>query len=490
VTNDDRLASGAVIFVPFVHHSTFITRHSLQAMRPATILIIEDEERMRRLLELVLKPEGYDLILASSGEEGIRVLTEQPGLDLIVTDLQLGTTSGLDVLETSKRVLPDVSVLIITGYGTVKSAVEAMRKGAYDYISKPVDNEELKILISRALQLRQLSQDNRALRATLHDRFGFDRIVSVSTQMDEVKRLAMEVARTDVTVLITGESGTGKELLARAIHYTSPRAGGPLVALNCAGIPEELLESELFGYEKGAFTDAKKSKRGRFQLADRGTLFLDEIGEMSPAAQVKLLRVLEDRTVDPLGGVRGIKVDIRVIVATNQDLQDLIRKGRFREDLYYRLNVCPLHIPPLRERKEDIAALLNAFLEVASRDRGTRIRRVSPEALSVLQRHHWPGNVRELHNVVEWLTISRREGEILSVHLPAYLRTSADAVPANGVVEGQPSLLSLGLSVEEMERAMLQEALQKTGGNVSEAGRLLKMTRNTLRYRMAKYNLK
>ncbi len=445
---------------------------------------------MRRLLELVLKPEGYDLILASSGEEGIRVLTEQPGLDLIVTDLQLGITSGLDVLEVSKRVLPDVPVLIITGYGTVKSAVEAMRKGAYDYISKPVDNEELKILISRALQLRQLSQDNRALRATLHDRFGFDRIVSISTQMDEVKRLAMEVARTDVTVLITGESGTGKELLARAIHYTSPRAGGPLVALNCAGIPEELLESELFGYEKGAFTDAKKSKRGRFQLADRGTLFLDEIGEMSPAAQVKLLRVLEDRTVDPLGGVRGIKVDIRVIVATNQDLQDLIRKGRFREDLYYRLNVCPLHIPPLRERKEDIAALLNAFLEVASRDRGTRIRRVSAEALFVLQRHHWPGNVRELHNVVEWLTISRREGEILSVHLPAYLRTSADAVPANGVAEGRPALLSFGLSVEEMERTLLQEALQKTGGNVSEAGRLLKMTRNTLRYRMAKYNLK
>jgi len=459
-------------------------------MRPATILLIEDEERMRRLLELVLRPEGYDLIPASSGEEGIRLLSEQSGIDLVVTDLQLGKTSGLDVLEASKRQLPDVPVLIITGYGTVKSAVEAIRKGAYDYITKPVDNEELKILIARALQLRQLSQDNRVLRASLHDRFDFDRIVNVSSQMEEVKRLAREVARTDVTVMISGESGTGKELLARAIHYASQRANGPLVALNCAGIPEELLESELFGYEKGAFTDAKKAKRGRFQLADRGTLFLDEIGEMSLAAQVKLLRVLEDRTVDPLGGVRGIKVDIRVIGATNQDLSELIKKGRFREDLYYRLNVCPLHIPPLRDRKEDIPALFKAFLEAAGRERGTRIQGVSPQALALLSSHRWPGNIRELHNVVEWLTISRKEGDILPEHLPAYLHSTSLPIPSNGGTDGLPSLLSLGLSVHEMEKAMLQEALQKAGGNVSEAGRLLKMTRNTLRYRMAKYGLK
>jgi two-component system NtrC family response regulator/two-component system response regulator HydG len=308
--------------------------------------------------------------------------------------------------------------------------------------------------------------------------------------MEELKRLAMEVARTDVTVMISGESGTGKELLARAIHYASSRANGPLVALNCAGIPEDLLESELFGYEKGAFTDAKKAKRGRFQLADRGTLFLDEIGEMSLAAQVKLLRVLEDRTVDPLGGVRGIKVDIRVIGATNQDLGDLIRRGRFREDLYYRLNVCPIHIPPLRERKDDIPALFTAFLEAAGQERGTRIQGVSSEAMALLQRHHWPGNIRELHNVVEWLTISRKEGDILPEHLPAYLRAASAPVFPNGEANGPLSLLSLGLSVEEVEKAMLQEALQKAGGNVSEAGRLLKMTRNTLRYRMAKYGLK
>ncbi|MBI4402084.1 MAG: sigma-54-dependent Fis family transcriptional regulator [Nitrospirae bacterium] len=454
-------------------------------MRPSTLLIIEDEERMRRLLELVLKPEGYDLHLASTGEEGIRTLSQVQGIDLIVTDLQLGKMTGLDVLSAAKKALPDVPVLIITGYGTVKSAVEAMRKGAYDYITKPVDNEELKIVIARALQVRRLSQDNRALRAGLHEQFGFDRIVSVSPKMDEVKRLAMEVARAEVTVLITGESGTGKELLARAIHYASARAGGPLVAVNCAGIPEPLLESELFGYEKGAFTDAKKAKVGRFQLADRGTLFLDEISEMSLAAQAKLLRVLEDHTVEPLGGVRGVKVDIRVICATNQNLPDLIKKGEFREDLFYRLNVGHLHIPPVRERREDIGALLHAFLEAANRNEGTRIRGVSPDALAVLQCYHWPGNVRELHNVVEWITISCKEGQIGPEHLPSHLRISGD-----GAQKEMPSLLSYGLSIEEVEKAMLQEALQKTGGNVSEAGRLLKVTRNTLRYRMAKYNLK
>lgn len=453
-------------------------------MRPPILLVIEDEERMRRLLELVLKPEGYELILAKTGEEGIRLLNEIHDIDLIVTDLQLGKSSGLQVLEAAKRALPDVPVLIITGYGTVKSAVEAIQKGAYDYISKPVDNEELKIVIARALQVRQLSRDNQALRAGLSDQFGFNRIVSRSPQMAEVKQLAGEVARSEAMVLITGESGTGKELLARAIHYASPRAAGPLVALNCAGIPESLLESELFGYEKGAFTDAKKSKLGRFQLADRGTLFLDEIGELSPAAQSKLLRVLEDRTVEPLGGVRGVKVDIRVICATNQELPGLIKKGRFREDLYYRLNVCPLHIPPLRERREDITALLDAFLEAANRERGSRIRRASPDALAILEQYHWPGNVRELHNVVEWLTISCKEGEIRREHLPAYLR----ALDETGQKD-RPSLLSFGLSVEELEKAMLQEALHKTSGNISEASRLLKITRNTLRYRMAKYHL-
>ena len=440
---------------------------------------------MRRLLELVLKPEGYDLLLAASGEEGIKLLSEHAELDLILTDLQLGKLSGLDILEEAKKTRPDIPVLIITGYGTVKSAVEAMRKGAYDYISKPVDHDELKILIARALELRRLAQDNQALRAGLREQFGFDRIVSRSPRMIEVKRLAADVAQTDTTVLITGESGTGKELLARAIHYASPRAARPLVAVNCAGIPESLLESELFGYEPGAFTDAKKSKQGRFQLAHHGTLFLDEIGELCPAAQAKLLRVLEDRTVEPLGGTRGVKVDIRVICATNQDLPHLIKQGRFREDLYYRLHVCPLQIPPLRERPEDIPALLEAFLGTLTRERGVHIRHVSPEALRLLTAHAWPGNVRELHNAVEWISLNCKEDTIRPDHLPPHLRAAAGSVPKE-----RPSLLSLGLSVEEVEKAMLEEALHEAGGNVSEASRLLKVTRNTLRYRMEKYGLK
>ncbi|HVG01711.1 MAG TPA: sigma-54 dependent transcriptional regulator, partial [Nitrospira sp.] len=323
-------------------------------MHALTLLIVEDEERMRRLFELVLKPAGYDLLWARSGAEAIGLIQDHGSIDMIVTDLQLGGLSGMDVLKAAREHLPDVPVLIVTGYGTVKSAVEAMQKGAYDYISKPVDNDELRIVIARALQVRQLAQDNRVLRAGLQEQFGFDRIISVSKQMELVKRLAQEVAQTDATVLITGESGTGKDLLARAIHLASPRVSGPMVALNCAGIPEHLLESELFGYEKGAFTDAKKAKPGRFQLAHRGTLFLDEIGELSLTAQAKLLRVLEEHLLEPLGGVRSVKVDLRVIAATNQELPDLIKAGRFRLDLYYRLNVYQLRMPALRERPEDI----------------------------------------------------------------------------------------------------------------------------------------
>ncbi len=456
-------------------------------MQAPTLLIVEDEERMRRLFELVLKPAGYQLLLARSGDEALHLIQEHDSLDMIITDLQLGTVSGMQVLEAARQQVPDVPVLIVTGYGTVKSAVEAMQKGAYDYISKPVDNEELKIVIARALQVRQLARDNRTLRAGLQEQFGFDRIVSVSREMELVKRLAKEVAATDATVLITGESGTGKDLLARAIHLVSPRAHGPMVALNCAGIPEHLLESELFGYEKGAFTDAKKSKPGRFQMADRGTLFLDEIGELSLVAQAKLLRVLEEHVVEPLGGIRSIPVDIRVIAATNQELPDLIKAGRFRLDLYYRLNVYQLRMPPLRERPEDIEPILTQFLNQARRERGSRITAIAPDALATLKQYSWPGNVRELHNVVEWLTITCKQDTILPGHLPASLQ--ARPSKPSGTQADRPSLLSLGLSVEEVEKTMLQEALEKSGGNVSEASRLLKMTRNTLRYRMAKHNL-
>ena len=306
--------------------------------------------------------------------------------------------------------------------------------------------------------------------------------------MKLLKHLAAEVAQTDATtILITGESGTGKELVAQGIHAAGPRSKGPFVALNCAGIPEQLLESELFGYQRGAFTDAKQAKPGRFQQAEGGTLFLDEIGEMSASAQAKLLRVLENHQVDPLGDTRSIHVNIRVIAATNEDLPAQIKAGRFRLDLYYRLNVYQLRIPPLRERPEDIEPIFTSFLETARRDHGCRIKGISPAALATLQGHDWPGNVRELHNVVEGLTITCKDEMIRPDHLPVALRDTQS--PGSSGNAEKASLLAYGLSVEEMEKKMLQEALQRTSGNISEASRLLKITRNTLRYRIAKYQL-
>ena len=454
-------------------------------MPESAILIIEDEERMRRILDLVLRAEGYRLLAAGSGEEGIK-LVDEGGVDLVLTDLQLGRTDGFDVLDHVTKEWPDIPVIIITGFGTVKSAVEAMKKGAFDYISKPVDNDELKIVVKRALDMRRLTQENRGFSQGLREQFGFENIVGSSPELTKIKTLARDIAATDSTVLISGESGTGKELLARAIHYASLRSGGPMVAINCVAIPEHLLESELFGYEKGAFTDAKKAKPGRFILAHRGTLFLDEIGEMSMPTQAKLLRVLEDRMVEPLGGLKGMKVDLRLVVASNRDLRDLVQKGKFREDLFYRISVCPLDLPPLRERTGDIPILLEHLLARYNRERGTRISGLTPEALRLVENYAWPGNIREFQNMVEWVTITCKGTRVDVEDLPAYLKTAQQAPP-----DGErPSLLSYGLSVEEVEKVMLQEALGRTKGNVSEAARLLKVTRNTLRYRMGKYNLK
>lgn len=372
-------------------------------------------------------------------------------------------------------------LLVIADRHSIRDAVEIMRAGAVDYLTKPVRLEDLQLAIAQALHQSRLL----VLPSSPHDPFAS--IISVSPQMNLMKQLAKEVALTDATVLVTGDSGTGKELFAEAIHHYSPRAKGPLITLNCASIPENLLESELFGYESGAFTDAKRAKPGRFQLAEGGTLFLDEIGEMSSAAQAKLLRVLENHTIDPLGDTRSHKVNIRIIAATNEDLLAHIKAGRFRLDLYYRLNVYQLRIPPLRERLEDIEPILLIFLERAKQERGCRIKGIDPAALAVLHNHDWPGNVRELHNVVEWLTITCKAEVIQPAHLPASVKT---VFSTNGVSQGpKPSLLAFGLSFQDMEKRMLEEALRKASGNISEASRLLKMTRNTLRYRMAKYHL-
>ncbi len=452
-------------------------------MHPPILLLISTDPLARPLFEQALDHRRATILAATTTEEGLRILKDHTDLALVLCDESQGRIASQMILSQARRTAHSLPVIILGTDGSAKAAVEALHRGATDYLAQPVTMKDLQTAIDKAhiFEAPEPHAHEEHLSA-------FGQIVSRSPQMKLLKHLAAEVAQTDATtILITGESGTGKELFAQGIHADGPRSKGPFVALNCAGIPEQLLESELFGYQRGAFTDAKQTKPGRFQQAEGGTLFLDEIGEMSPSAQAKLLRVLETHHVDPLGDTHSIHVNIRVIAATNEDLPAQIKAGRFRLDLYYRLNVYQLRIPPLRERPEDIEPILTSFLETAWRDHGCRIKGITPAALAILQSHDWPGNVRELHNVVEGLTITCKDEMIQPNHLPVSLR-EAQPAESNGSTE-KTSLLALGLSVDEMEKKMLQEALQRTGGNISEASRLLKITRNTLRYRMSKYQL-
>ena len=452
-------------------------------MHPPILLVISTDPQTNLLLEQALDHHLATILAAATTEEGLRILKDQANLALVLCDESQGRISSQAILSQAVRIAHNLPVIVLGTDGSAKAAVEALHRGASDYLAQPVTAKDLQSAVHKTHFFEAPEPQ------VLTERpFAFDPIVSRSPQMKLLKHLAAEVAQTDATtVLITGESGTGKELFAQGIHAASPRSKGPFVALNCAGIPEHLLESELFGYQRGAFTDAKQAKPGRFLLAEGGTLFLDEIGELSPSAQAKLLRVLENRQVDPLGDTHSIHVNIRVIAATNEDLPAQIKAGRFRLDLYYRLNVYQLRIPPLRERPEDIEPILTSFLESARRDHGCRINGITPAALTILQCHDWPGNVRELHNVVEGLTITCKNETIQPDHLPVSVRNIQSA-GSNGEIE-KTSLLAFGLSFQEMEKKLLNEALQRAGGNISEASRLLKITRNTLRYRMAKYQL-
>ncbi|NOT22337.1 MAG: sigma-54-dependent Fis family transcriptional regulator [Nitrospiraceae bacterium] len=451
-------------------------------MHPPILLLISADPHAKPLLEQALDHRHATILAAATTEEGLRLLKDQTNLALVVCDESQGRIASQVILPQARHIAHQLPVIILGTDGSARAAVEALHRGASDYLAQPVTAKDLQTAIYKTHIFETLEPQIR-----MEQPFAFDQIVGQSPQMKLLKHLATEVAQTDATVLITGESGTGKELFAQGIHASSPRTKGPFVALNCAGIPEHLLESELFGYQRGAFTDAKQTKPGRFQLAEGGTLFLDEIGELSPTAQAKLLRVLENRQVDPLGDTHSIHIDIRVIAATNEDLPAQIKAGRFRLDLYYRLNVYQLRVPPLRERPEDIEPILLSFLEVARREHGSRIKGIAQAALIILQNHDWPGNVRELHNVVEGLTITCKDEMIQPDHLPLSLR-GALSNRSNGETQ-QTSLLALGLSLQETEKKLLQEALQRTGGNISEASRLLKVTRNTLRYRMAKNHI-
>ncbi|MGD0264227.1 MAG: sigma-54 dependent transcriptional regulator [Candidatus Methylomirabilota bacterium] len=450
-------------------------------MRRVKILVIDDDESLRRVLEYNLAQEGYAVLTASSGEQGLDLLKKERA-DLVVTDVRMPGMDGLQVLEGVRKVDPNVQVIILTAFGTIEMAVEAMKAGAFHYISKPFNRDELKLTIKKALQLKELERENVTLREELKERSGLDAIIAESPPMAQVLELVIRVAPTETTVLILGESGTGKELIARAIHGRSPRAHGPFVPVNCAAIPETLLESELFGHVRGAFTGAIRDRVGKFEAAEGGTVFLDEIGEMRPDLQVKILRVLEERMLERVGDNKLIRVDVRVLAATNKDLSKAIQAGEFREDLYYRLNVVPLQIPPLRERREDIRPLAQHFLKrLGASPRLT----IAPEAFRALESYDWPGNVRELENALERAMIFHRGDLISLADLPETIR----APKAKEAAPLPVSLPEAGLSLEEVEKELILRALQKHDWNQSRAARYLGITRHTLLYRIEKHNI-
>ena len=461
----------------------------------ATILVVEDEPKMLRLLELNLAEDGYKTLSAPDAEAGLKLLRKET-VDLIVTDLKLPGMNGLEFLQAAKRINASLPVVVMTAYGTVETAVEAMKAGASDFVLKPFSLEEIKLKVRKELDVGQLREENRDLREALGRRYEFKNIVAHSPRMQEVLATVERVATTNATVLLGGESGAGKDLIARAIHQHSRRSSGPFIKINCTAIPENLLESELFGYEKGAFTGAASSKPGKFELADKGSMFLDEIGDVPPAIQVKLLRVLQEREFERLGGTRTLKVDVRLIAATNRDLRAALEDGTFREDLYYRLNVVPISIPPLREHKEDIPYLVDHFLERFAQEFGKPITAITPAALRVLTEFHWPGNVRELENIIE-RAVALSSGTVLDVadiHLDrrpgvagtetAQITSLASGAPGSGT--GLAALPPEGMTLEQFEDEIIREALRRAAGNKSQAARLLGLSRNALRYRLSK----
>ncbi|HWZ82695.1 MAG TPA: sigma-54 dependent transcriptional regulator [Terriglobales bacterium] len=446
-----------------------------------TILIVEDEAKMRRLLELNLGEEGFKTILAADAETGAKLLASE-SVDLVLTDLKLPVMSGLELLQIAKQHNAALPVVVMTAFGSVETAVEAMKAGATDYVLKPFSLAEIRMVVKKELDVSRLREENRSLREALGEKYSHPNIVAHSAKMQEVLAMVERVAPTNSTVLLGGESGVGKDLIGRVIHEKSRRATGPFIKINSTAIPENLLESELFGYEKGAFTGATNSKPGKFELADKGTLFLDEIGDVPAATQVKLLRVLQEREFERLGGTRTVKVDVRLIAATNRDLRAALEEGTFREDLYYRLNVVPIDIPPLRDHKDDIPDLVDLFIRKFAGDSGRHVTAISREAVNLLLAHYWPGNVRELQNVIERacaLATSERL-EAGDIHLDS---------PRNRPAAAGDRFLPDGMTLDQWEDEMIREALKRAAGNKSQAARLLGLSRNALRYRLSKIGI-
>ena len=439
------------------------------------ILVVDDEPAMREALHDWLREDGYDVGMASCGKDAIS-MAQKKGWDVILLDLKMPGMDGLETMGRLKEVLPEAEILIMTAYATVDTAVNAMKEGAFDYLVKPFDPDEIEMQIKRIVDHKELVLENILLRQKLEEKDDSDEIIGKSDVMQSIFDLITRVAPTESTVLITGESGTGKELIAQAIHGNSLRGYMPFIAVSCGALPDTLLESELFGYEKGAFTGADSARRGRFEMADTGTLFLDEVGEISPKTQVNLLRVLQQKTIRRLGGEEELKVDVRILAATNRDLEKQISEDRFREDLFYRLNVISIHVPPLRERKEDIPLLVEAFIRKYCLAMNRELVRISPSSLKLLTDYHWPGNVRELENIIERAIVIGDGKEIRTDDIP--LAKNA------GMVADYPR--SLG----KMEEMHIKKILEENNWNISQAARELEIDRQTLYNKIEKYKLR
>jgi two-component system response regulator PilR (NtrC family) len=450
------------------------------------VLIVDDEKSMREFLSIVLKKEGCDVTVAAHGPEALSLIDKEI-FDLVISDIKMPGLSGIDLLKAVKAVSPSTIVLMMTAFASTETAVEAMREGAYDYLTKPFKIDEVKLLVKNALERKHLQEENTRLKRVVHDRASFEQIVGCSEKLSKVLDLIRKVADTNSNVLIFGESGTGKELVARAIHYNSRRRERPFVTVNCSALPEPLLESELFGHMKGAFTGAVSNKEGLFEIANDGTIFLDEIGETPLGIQVKLLRVLQEKEFRRVGGTRDMKIDVRIVAATNRDLEKAIADGRFREDLYYRLDVIPIHLPPLRERPEDIPLLVEAFLQKFTQEMGKTITRIEPEAVELLGKQEWKGNVRELENVMERIVALASGGTIGPDQVRECVPRSAEDPVAMSL---PPDGIDLEGMIAAIERDFLLKALQRSHGVKKDAASLLGLDFRSFRYRLSKYGIK
>lgn len=448
------------------------------------ILIVEDDEYVLGSVQMLLAKDGYDVDTATNGEQALTTCQKEQ-FDLAIVDLKMPGMDGLQVLKGLKKLTPDTMVIIMTAFGSIQNAVEAMRTGASDYITKPISAEEIKLAVQKVLEKQKLIKEIKALRQELEQRYSLDRIIGKSPKMQEIYDLVLTVSQADATVLITGETGTGKELVARTVHVHSARKGKPFVAVNCSALPESLLESELFGHEKGSFTGAVSQRAGRFEQANEGTIFLDEIGDMALPTQAKILRVLQEREFERVGGTKTIKVDVRVIAATNKNLQKAVEEKTFREDLFFRLNVVPVYLPPLRERMGDIPLLVEHFLKEAKEKVKKTFLGISPDALELLTIYPWPGNVRELENCMERAAVIA-EGDLITKDcLPLYVTTQEGSKPVSSEANG-----SLDSTIADTERKLILEALEKAGGVQVRAAKLLGITERSLWHRIKKYNIK